>query len=70
MIRSCLFESESAMTHSHDHSHRRYAGLTIDTHAHWYPPEFLELLGKDGPANNGGVERNALRHDGWNDSCR
>ena len=43
----------------HDHSHRRYSGLTIDTHAHWYPPGFLELLGKDGPANNGAVERSA-----------
>ncbi len=47
------------MTHDHALPHRRYAGLTIDTHAHWYPAEFLELLGKDGPANNGAVERSA-----------
>jgi aminocarboxymuconate-semialdehyde decarboxylase len=47
------------MAHDQDHTHRRYAGLTIDTHAHWYPSEFLELLKKDGPANNGAVERTA-----------
>ena len=51
------------MAHDHDHHHdrapRRYAGLTIDTHAHWYPAEFLDLLKKDGPANNGAVERTA-----------
>ena len=40
----------------HAHSHRRYAGRTIDTHAHWYPPEFLALLKKDGPRQGGGVE--------------
>ena len=43
--------------HHHDHGPRRYSGVTIDTHAHWYPAEFLELLRKEGPAHGGGVER-------------
>ena len=43
--------------HHHDHGPRRYGGVTIDTHAHWYPAEFLELLRKEGTAHGGGVER-------------
>ena len=43
--------------HHHDPGPRRYGGVTIDTHAHWYPAEFLELLRKEGPAHGGGVER-------------
>jgi len=42
--------------HEHEHTPRRYAGVTIDTHAHWYPPEFIDLLKKDGPKQGGAVE--------------
>ena len=30
---------------------------TIDIHAHWYPPEWVELLEKEGPANGAKVVR-------------
>lgn len=40
----------------HDKS-RRYTGLTIDTHAHWYPQEWLNLVMKDGPSQGGNIER-------------
>ena len=49
------------MAHDHSqHSHaRRYAGTTIDTHAHWYPPEWLDLVQKDGHKEGAVIERNA-----------
>jgi len=51
------------MSAAHDHSsHRRYTGTTIDTHAHWYPPEFLALLAKDGPPAGGGVEHSGANY--------
>jgi aminocarboxymuconate-semialdehyde decarboxylase len=31
--------------------------LKIDTHAHWYPPEWVELIAKEGAANGGEVGR-------------
>ena len=31
----------------------------IDVHAHWYPPQWLELVEKEAGANGGRVERNA-----------
>jgi aminocarboxymuconate-semialdehyde decarboxylase len=62
----CAFRrpNEASMTHahaSHEHSHdgsgRRYAGLTLDTHAHWYPPEWIALLQRDGAAQGARLER-------------
>ncbi len=41
------------MNHVHVHDNRkarRYAGLTIDTHAHWYPQAWMDFVLKDGPA--------------------
>jgi aminocarboxymuconate-semialdehyde decarboxylase len=32
-------------------------GRTIDTHTHWYPREWLELLERDGPAHGAKLER-------------
>ena len=32
---------------------------TIDIHAHWYPKEWLELLAKDGAAEDAALERTA-----------
>ena len=51
--------------HTHAHSPaqpRRYAGTTIDTHAHWYPQEWLDLVVKDGPAQGATIER--IEHNG------
>ena len=34
------------MSHAHAHENpnpRRYAGPTIDTHAHWYPQAWIDL---------------------------
>src|SRR5438128_627981 len=31
----------------------------IDVHAHWYPPQWLELVEKEARENGGSVERNA-----------
>ncbi len=42
---------------SHHPAHRRYAGRTIDTHAHWYPREWLDLLARDGPSQGAKLER-------------
>ena len=33
--------------------------LKIDTHAHWFPPQWLELLGAEGNGNGAEVSRNA-----------
>ncbi len=35
---------------------RRYTGLTLDTHAHWYPQEWLDLVRKEGPAQGARIE--------------
>ena len=32
--------------------------LTIDTHAHWFPPEWVDLIGREGEANGAQVARN------------
>ena len=48
------------MSPANDHAaHRRYAGTTIDTHAHWYPAEWLRLFEKDGAAEGATLERSA-----------
>ena len=47
---------------NHDHPHaphdhvRRYAGLTIDTHAHWYPQAWMDLVRTEGPAQGATIE--------------
>ena len=33
--------------------------MIIDTHAHWYPQEFLDLLAQDGPSQGAKIERTA-----------
>ena len=38
-------------------SAHRHAGPTIDTHTHWYPQEFLDLLGRDGASQGARLER-------------
>ena len=49
--------------HAHDHQRhagpRRYAGTTIDTHAHWYPQEWIDLVDKDGLSQGAKIERSA-----------
>ena len=49
------------MSHEHDHTAntRRYQGLTIDTHAHWYPREWMDLVLKDGPKEGATIETSA-----------
>lgn len=32
--------------------------LKLDTHAHWFPPEWVELLEREGPANGVDISRN------------
>ena len=39
------------------HTHR-----AIDTHAHWYPEEWLRLFVKDGPAEGATLERNGNKY--------
>jgi aminocarboxymuconate-semialdehyde decarboxylase len=55
--------TQHAHDHSHDHPHqagpRRYTGTTIDTHAHWYPQEWIDLMDKDGGREGAKIERNA-----------
>jgi aminocarboxymuconate-semialdehyde decarboxylase len=44
----------------HSHSPRAaLAGGVIDTHAHWYPAEWLELFERDGAAEGATLERTA-----------
>lgn len=31
--------------------------LKIDTHAHWYPPEWVDLIAREGAANGAEVGR-------------
>ena len=33
--------------------------MIIDTHAHWYPQEWLDLLARDGPSQGAKIERTA-----------
>ncbi len=49
------------MSHDHDRTAhtRRYQGLTIDTHAHWYPREWMDLVLKDGPKQGATIETGA-----------
>ena len=55
--------TQHAHDHSHGHTHqagpRRYTGTTIDTHAHWYPQEWIDLIDKDGGREGGVIERSA-----------
>ena len=37
---------------------RGYSVPVIDTHAHWFPPEWVQLLEKEGPANGAKIGRN------------
>ena len=41
-------DHDHSQSHAHEHEHhagpRRYAGTTIDTHAHWYPQEWMDLV--------------------------
>src|SRR2546421_128954 len=39
------------------HSHR-----AIDTHAHWYPEEWLRLFAKDGAAEGASLERTGTKY--------
>ena len=41
--------------------------LKIDTHAHWFPPQWLDLLAAEGNGNGAEVSRNA---EGDVDSAR
>ncbi len=36
---------------------RRPSGPTIDTHAHWYPQEWIDLLARDGASQGAKLER-------------
>ena len=45
---------------------RRYSKPVFDAHFHWYPPEFGELIVKEGAAN--GVTE--IRQDGWDISAK
>ena len=45
---------------------RRYSRPVYDAHFHWYPPEFGELIVKEGAAN--GVTD--IRQEGWNISAK
>ena len=47
----------TAAAREHAPRQRRYNGLTVDTHAHWYPPEWLGLVRKEGPAQGAKIER-------------
>jgi aminocarboxymuconate-semialdehyde decarboxylase len=38
---------------------RPHRGRTIDTHAHWYPPEWLKLFERDGSKEGARLERSA-----------
>src|SRR5262249_55077608 len=38
---------------------RQTRGRVVDVHAHWYPPEWLALLEKEGNANGAKMSRNA-----------
>ncbi len=37
---------------------RSDGGPVIDIHAHWFPPEWVELIEKEGPANGAKIARN------------
>ena len=43
-------------------SGRRYAGLTVDTHAHWYPKKWLDLVARDGPSQGASIDRSASQY--------
>jgi aminocarboxymuconate-semialdehyde decarboxylase len=36
---------------------RRFAGKVIDTHAHWYPEEWIRAIEKEGAAHGAGIAR-------------
>src|SRR5436190_8198721 len=42
----------------HDHTPRRTRRV-VDTHAHWYPVDWLRLFERDGPAEGAKLERTA-----------
>ena len=41
---------------------RRYTGTTIDTHAHWYPAEWIDLVRKEGAGQGAKIEN--IEHNG------
>ena len=49
--------TEAAAGH-HDHAPPR-ARRTVDTHAHWYPADWLKLFERHGPAEGAKLERTA-----------
>jgi aminocarboxymuconate-semialdehyde decarboxylase len=50
----------TAITHAHAHCAHRVR--TIDTHAHWYPPEWLKLFEKDGGKEGASLERSGSKY--------
>ena len=49
-----------AATGHHDHAPRlKDRGRVVDTHAHWYPADWLKLFERDGPAEGATLERTA-----------
>ena len=45
-------------------------GLVIDIHAHWFPPEWVELIEAEGNQNGARVERTEQRLSrAFNDAC-
>ena len=44
------------------HSHGPHRVRTIDTHAHWYPPEWLKLFEKDGGKEGASLERAGTKY--------
>ena len=49
----------ASSVHPHHASGAPLAGRVIDTHAHWYPAEWLELFERDGAAEGATLERTA-----------
>ncbi len=49
----------------HDHApgaRRAHGGRTVDTHAHWYPAEWLKLFKQDGPKEGATLEQSGSRY--------
>ena len=49
----------ASTTHHHHCAHRV---RTIDTHAHWYPSEWLKLFEKDGAKEGASLERSGTKY--------
>ncbi|MGZ5034655.1 MAG: amidohydrolase family protein [Usitatibacter sp.] len=48
--------------HDADNLRPMHSCRAIDTHAHWYPPEWLKLFEKDGAAEGASLERTGKRY--------